>query len=61
MNMCELRMIIIFLFISINVCFLKAQEEAETPKPPIISSRDIVLNCTPHWMGERMEDGRPYV
>ncbi|MBN1360593.1 MAG: hypothetical protein JW993_08375 [Sedimentisphaerales bacterium] len=37
------------------------QEQAEAVKPPVIASRDIVLNCTPQWTGPRMEDGRPLV
>jgi 4-hydroxy-4-methyl-2-oxoglutarate aldolase len=30
-------------------------------EPPVISSRQRVLQCTPKWTGLRMEDGRPNV
>ncbi|MBN2028828.1 RraA family protein [bacterium] len=52
---------IILLIVLTSLCLVRAQEEAENPQPPIISSRDIVINCTPNWTGERMEDGRPYI
>jgi regulator of RNase E activity RraA len=44
-----------------GLCIAAAEKPAEAPKPPVISSRDIVLNCTPQWTGPRMDDGRPLV
>ena len=53
--------VIILILVLTAFCLVEAQEEAETSNPPVISSRDIVLNCTPNGTGERMEDGGPYV
>jgi 4-hydroxy-4-methyl-2-oxoglutarate aldolase len=40
---------------------IRIQAEDEGIEPPLISSREKVLQCTPGWTGTRMEDGRPYV
>jgi len=40
---------------------IRIQAEDEGVEPPVISTRQNVLRCTPVWTGPRMEDGRPYV
>jgi 4-hydroxy-4-methyl-2-oxoglutarate aldolase len=38
-----------------------AEAADQAVKPPVIASRDTVINCTPQWTGQRLEDGRPDV
>jgi 4-hydroxy-4-methyl-2-oxoglutarate aldolase len=53
--------LVIPLAVLAGLSFAAAQDKQETPKQPVIFSRDTVINCTPQWKGPRMEDGRPLV
>lgn len=40
---------------------IRIKSEDNGVEPPVISSRENALRCTPLWRGLRMEDGRAYV
>jgi 4-hydroxy-4-methyl-2-oxoglutarate aldolase len=52
---------VLMLVVLAGLCVAAADKPSETPKPPVISSRDVVLNGTSQWTGPRMDDGRPLV
>jgi 4-hydroxy-4-methyl-2-oxoglutarate aldolase len=54
--------LVALLIVLAGFCLATTQQEQDVAvKPPVICSRDIVMNCTPRWTGPRMEDGRPLV
>lgn len=54
--------LVALLIVLAGFCLAPVQpEQAEAVTPPVIASRDIVLNCTPQWTGLRLADGRPLV
>jgi len=40
---------------------IRIMADDEGVKPPVISCRSRVLQCTPEWTGPRLQDGRPHV